>query len=69
MIFLSQSSGSRSESGTQCKRSTKSKGNDESEINTGSSDEHDNGRDGLIVSNGSDYGSGAQVIIYILGFY
>ncbi|GLT43272.1 hypothetical protein SLA2020_172340 [Shorea laevis] len=54
------SSGSGSESGTRSKGSTKSKCNDESENNTGSSDERDNGSDGLIVSNGSDNGSGTH---------
>ncbi|GLU02443.1 hypothetical protein SLE2022_196930 [Rubroshorea leprosula] len=56
----SSGSGSGSESGTQSKRSTKSKCNDDFENDTGSSDEHDNGSDGLMICDGSDNGSGTQ---------
>ncbi|RVX22721.1 Two-component response regulator-like APRR7 [Vitis vinifera] len=58
------SSGSGSESGTQTKKSVKSKSNDESENNTGSSDERDNGSTGPSIRDGSDNGSGTQVMIY-----
>ncbi|XP_007016629.2 PREDICTED: two-component response regulator-like APRR3 [Theobroma cacao] len=54
------SSGSGSESGTQSKRYIKSKSNDESENYAGSSDEHDNKSDDLIVHDGSENGSGTQ---------
>ncbi|XP_034688604.1 two-component response regulator-like PRR37 isoform X2 [Vitis riparia] len=54
------SSGSGSESGTQTKKSVKSKSNDESENNTGSSDERDNGSTGPSIRDGSDNGSGTQ---------
>ena len=63
-FILSQSSGSGSESGTQTKKSVKSKSNVESENNTGSSDEHDNGSTGTSIRDGSDNGSGTQVMIY-----
>ncbi|XP_059626707.1 two-component response regulator-like PRR37 [Cornus florida] len=53
------SSGSGSESGTQTTRSAKSKSN-ESEKDTGSSDERDNGSIGLCIRDGSDNGSGTQ---------
>ncbi|XP_021278124.1 two-component response regulator-like APRR3 [Herrania umbratica] len=54
------SSGSGSESGTQSKKSIKSKSNDESENYAGSSDEHDNESDDLIIRDGSENGSGTQ---------
>ncbi|XP_057956346.1 two-component response regulator-like PRR73 [Malania oleifera] len=54
------SSGSGSESGTQTKKYAKSNSNEESENNTGSSDERDNGSIGLSNRNGSDNGSGTQ---------
>lgn len=63
-LIFSQSSGSGSESGTQTKKSVKSKSNDESENNTGSSDECDNGSTGPSIRDGSDNGSGTQVMIY-----
>ena len=59
---LSQSSGSGSESGTQTQKSVKSKGVEKSDNNTGSNYEDDNGSIGLNVGNGSDDGSGTQVI-------
>lgn len=66
-VFLAltfyQSSGSGSESGTQTRKSVKSKINDESESNTGSSNEQDNGSNGLNIQDGSDNGSGTQVIL------
>lgn len=54
------SSGSGSESGTHTKKSVKSKSIDESENNTSSSDEHDNGSNGPSTGDGSDNGSGTQ---------
>ncbi|XP_052189898.1 two-component response regulator-like APRR7 isoform X2 [Diospyros lotus] len=56
------SSGSGSESGTgaQTKKTAASESYDESEKNSGSSDEHDNGSTGLSIHDGSDNGSGTQ---------
>ncbi|XAR60502.1 hypothetical protein NMG60_11033913 [Bertholletia excelsa] len=54
------SSGSGSESGTQTKRSAKIKGNDESDNNTDSSEEQDNGSIARNIRDGSDNGSGTQ---------
>ncbi|KAF5930910.1 hypothetical protein HYC85_031783 [Camellia sinensis] len=59
-LVLTESSGSGSESGTQTKKSVKSKSNYESENNTGSSDERDNASVGLSIRDGSDNGSGTQ---------
>ncbi|PON62388.1 Two-component response regulator-like [Parasponia andersonii] len=56
----SSGSGSVSESGTQTRKYAKSKSNDESDNNTGSSDEQDNGSTGLSIRDGSDHGSGTQ---------
>lgn len=66
IITISQSSGSASESGTQTRKSAKSKSIDESDNNTGSSDERDNGSNGQSIPDGSDNGSGTQVMIYRL---
>lgn len=41
----------------------KSRSNDESENETGSSEEHDYGSTGLSIQDGSDNASGTQVII------
>ncbi|KAK0605998.1 hypothetical protein LWI29_033045 [Acer saccharum] len=54
------SSGSGSESGTHTKKSVKSTGNDESENDNSSSDEHNHGSNGLSIQDGSDNGSGTQ---------
>ncbi|KAF6146890.1 hypothetical protein GIB67_018543 [Kingdonia uniflora] len=54
------SSGSGSESGIQTKKSAKSKFIEESENNTGSNDEDNNGSIGLDARDGSDNGSGTQ---------
>ncbi|KAL5581152.1 hypothetical protein UlMin_013594 [Ulmus minor] len=54
------SSGSGCESGTQTRKYVKSKGNDESENNSSSSNEQDNGSTGLSIWDGSDNGSGTQ---------
>ncbi|KAK6926862.1 Signal transduction response regulator, receiver domain [Dillenia turbinata] len=56
------SSGSGSESGVRTQNSMKSKSNDESENNSGSSDECNYGSTGLSIRDGSDNGSGTQVI-------
>ncbi|XWS53220.1 hypothetical protein CRYUN_Cryun11dG0139200 [Craigia yunnanensis] len=56
------SKGSGSESGTQSKKSIKSKSNDECENYAAGSDEHDNESDGLIIRDGSENGSGTQVV-------
>ncbi|XVE61770.1 hypothetical protein DITRI_Ditri06bG0066500 [Diplodiscus trichospermus] len=53
------SSGSGSESGTQTQKSVKSKSVEKS-VNSGSSDEDNNGSIGLNVGDGSDNGSGTQ---------
>lgn len=60
-FFPLQSSGSGSESGTQNRKYAKSKSNDESDDNTASSEEQDNGSTGLSIRDGSDNGSGTQV--------
>lgn len=60
-LLLSQSSGSGSESGIRTQKSAKLKSGDESDNNTGSNDEEDNGSIGLIIRDGSDNGSGTQV--------
>lgn len=54
------SSGSGSESGTQNRKYAKSKSNNESDDNTASSEEQDNGSTGLSIRDGSDNGSGTQ---------
>ncbi|XP_042510898.1 two-component response regulator-like PRR37 isoform X3 [Macadamia integrifolia] len=54
------SSGSGSESGIQAQKSAKSKSVEESDNNTSSNDEDDNGSIGLNVRDGSDNGSGTQ---------
>ncbi|PON72782.1 Two-component response regulator-like [Parasponia andersonii] len=54
------SSGSGSESGAQTQKSVKSKTVEESDNNTGSNDEEENGSIGLNVGDGSDNGSGTQ---------
>lgn len=59
---LFQSSGSGSESGTQTQKSVKSKTVEKSDNNTGSNDEEDNESIGLYVGDGSDDGSGTQVL-------
>uniref|UniRef100_A0A5B7AGV0 Putative response regulator isoform 3 n=1 Tax=Davidia involucrata TaxID=16924 RepID=A0A5B7AGV0_DAVIN len=53
-------SGSGSESGVRTQKSTKSRSVGESDNNTGSNDEYDNGSIGLNVRDGSDDGSGTQ---------
>jgi|AraCvinosormetaG_1042628.scaffolds.fasta_scaffold07356_4 hypothetical protein len=61
-LFLVQSSGSGSESGThQTQKSVKSKSIKKSDQDSGSSDENENGSIGLNASDGSSDGSGAQV--------
>ncbi|XXG81073.1 hypothetical protein AAC387_Pa09g1793 [Persea americana] len=54
------SSGSGSESGIRTQKSAKLKSGDESDNNTGSNDEEDNGSIGLNIRDGSDNGSGTQ---------
>ncbi|XP_048139357.1 two-component response regulator-like PRR73 [Rhodamnia argentea] len=54
------SSGSGSESGTHTKMSKELRSNDGYETNNGSSEEQDNGSNGLSMQNGSDDGSGTQ---------
>lgn len=54
------SSGSGSESGTHTKKSKELGSYDDSETNNGSSEEQDNGSNGLSMRNGSDNGSGTQ---------
>ncbi|KAH9700953.1 Two-component response regulator-like PRR37 [Citrus sinensis] len=53
-------SGSGSESGTQTKKSAKSKSNNGFENDSSSSDELENGSNGLSIRDGSDNGSGTQ---------
>lgn len=57
---LPQSSGS--ESGTQTRKSAKSRSNDVSGKNSDSSDENDFGSKGMSIRDGSDNGSGTQVM-------
>lgn len=52
-----------SESGTQTRKSIKSRSNDELENDTGSSIENHNGSTGLSIRDGSDNASGTQVSI------
>ncbi len=57
-----QCSGSGSESAIHTQNSTKSKSGDESYNTTGSNDEDDIGSIGLNLRDGSDDGSGTQVL-------
>jgi len=59
---LPQSSGSGSESATYTRKSAKSRSNDASENNSDSHDENDHGSKGLSIRDGSDNGSGTQVL-------
>ncbi|KAB2028472.1 hypothetical protein ES319_D05G101200v1 [Gossypium barbadense] len=58
----SSGSGSVSESGTLSKKSIKSKVNDEPENYAANTDEHDDDSDVLVGCNGSENGSGTQVV-------
>lgn len=60
--LLPQSSGSANESGTQPRKFAKSRSDDASENNSDSSDDNDYGSRGLSVQDGSDNGSGTQVL-------
>ena len=68
IFFLSQSSGSGSESGTQSQtqKSVKSKSAEKSDNNSGSNDEEDSGSPALNFGDGSDHGSGTQVMRFIV---
>jgi len=59
---LPQSSGSGSESATLTRKFAKSRSNDAYENNSDSSDENDYGSRGLSIRDGSDNGSGTQVL-------
>lgn len=64
-IIFSQSSGSGSESGTNTRTFKELRSADDSETNNGSSEEQDNGSNGLSMRNGSDDGSGTQVNLHV----
>jgi len=59
-----QASGSGSESAVRTQKSTKSNGADESDNDTGSNDHDGIGSVGLNARDGSDNGSGTQVIFF-----
>lgn len=65
ITFLHQSSDSGSESGIHSRKSTKLRSG-ESDINTGSNDEDDIGSIDLNVWDGSDDGSGTQVLLTLI---
>lgn len=58
---ISQSSGSGSVSGIQTQKSAKLKSGNDTDNNTGSNGEEENGSIGLNFRDGSDNGSGTQV--------
>lgn len=62
LIICSQSSGSGSESGTQSRIYARPKSNRELENDSESCDDHDNGSMGQSIRDGSDQGSGTQVV-------
>lgn len=64
LVYLSQSSGSGSESGIQTQQSVKSKNCDDSG-NSSDSNDDENGSVGLNARDGSDNGSGTQVNFHI----
>lgn len=59
---LAQSSGSGSESGTHTRKYEKSRSNCAADNNSGSSNENEYGSRSLSVRDGSDQGSGTQVL-------